>query len=86
MKNPSNGDLGEKNTRAPRFIEVLKMPRSFISRVAEARSLHRAIVNRLRFCPLSTVYVEDQMEKPQFDGKAIEGLCELVEHHAHQLT
>jgi hypothetical protein len=24
------------------------------------------------------------MEKSQFDGKAIEGLCELVEHHAHQ--
>ncbi len=24
------------------------------------------------------------MEKLQFDGKAIEGLRELVEHHAHQ--
>jgi len=24
------------------------------------------------------------MEKPQFDGKAIEGLRELVEHHAQQ--
>jgi hypothetical protein len=30
------------------------------------------------------VYVEDKMEKPQFDGKTIEGLRELVEHHAHQ--
>ena len=40
-------------------------------------------MNRLRFCALSTVYVEDQMEKPQFDGKVIEGLRELVEHHAH---
>ena len=60
------------------------MPRSVISRVAEARSVHRAIVNRLRFFTLSTVYVEEQMEKLQFDGKAIEGLRELVEHHAHQ--
>jgi hypothetical protein len=24
------------------------------------------------------------MEKPQFDGKAIEGLRELVEHHEHR--
>jgi hypothetical protein len=44
-------------------------------------------VNRLRFCTLSTVdaedQAEDQMEKPQFDGKAIEGLRDLVEH-SHQ--
>ncbi len=24
------------------------------------------------------------MDKPQFDGKAIEGLRELVEHHEHR--
>jgi hypothetical protein len=30
---------------------------------------------------LSIVYAEDQMEKSEFEGMAIEGLHELVEHH-----
>ena len=41
-------------------------------------------MNRLRFCTLSTVYAEDQVEKSKFDGKAIESLRELVEHHDQQ--
>ena len=41
-------------------------------------------MNRRRFRTLSTVYAEDQMEKSKFDGKAIEGLDELVEHHENQ--
>jgi len=40
-------------------------------------------VNRLRFCTLSTVYVED-LQKPRFDGKTIEGFGELVKHLENQ--
>jgi hypothetical protein len=55
-----------------------------LSTATEAPSLHLSNSEQTPFCTLSSISAEDQMERSEFNGKAIEGHPELVDDRANQ--
>jgi hypothetical protein len=71
--------------RAPRFTEVLKYRAFHLhGNGSAAPTLHLSNSEQTPFCTLSSIKAENQMERSEFNGKAIESLRELVDHSANQ--